>query len=94
MALEATAKNFCHADSIDDMARALQQLQACSSKIQVLGGGTNLILAPQIGSVIHCSDSSWKITKRKSEHVWIECNMGHDFTAFVDKVPPTPVLWY
>ena len=67
------------------MPEALQDLKNTSSKIHVLGGGTNLIVAPQIQSVIHCSDSSWKIVKRTSRHVWLECSMGHDFSAFVGK---------
>jgi UDP-N-acetylmuramate dehydrogenase len=56
--LSAQAQYFCEVESIDDWREALIWAKASGLAVTILGGGSNVVLAPRIlGLVVHPSNS-------------------------------------
>ncbi len=80
--IEAKAKQFVAVHSLEDLRMVLQQ--NAGEKKFVLGGGSNMLLTQDIDAlVIHIDLKGKKVIKETEDFVWIECQAGEPWHAFV-----------
>ena len=80
--IEAKAKQFVAVHSLEDLRSVLQQ--HVSAKKFVLGGGSNMLLTQDIDAlVIYIDLKGKKIIKETEDFVWVECQAGENWHAFV-----------
>jgi len=82
--LSAQAQYFCEVESIDDWREALVWAKASGLAVTILGGGSNVVLAPRIlGLVVHPSNSDLSFQHEDSNYVSVKVGAGCDWDRFV-----------
>ena len=80
--IEAKAKQFVAAHSIEDLNTILKEHQ--SEPKFILGGGSNMLLTQDIQSlVIHIDLKGKKVLKEDDDFVWVESQAGENWHEFV-----------
>ena len=80
--IEAKAKQFVAAHSIEDLNTILKEHQ--SEPKFILGGGSNMLLTQDIQAlVIHIDLKGKKVLKEDDDFVWVESQAGENWHEFV-----------
>ena len=64
--LQSEAAWFVSATTVDDVKRCVREARANSLSLIALGGGSNVILGPEIDALVVHDEHSWPRTRRDS----------------------------
>lgn len=82
--LSAQAEYFCEVQSVADWQEALAWAKSADLPVTILGGGSNVVLAPRIeGLVLHPSNAELELEQEDTESVFVRVGAGHDWDRFV-----------
>ena len=82
--LTAQAEYFSKVQSIADWREALAWAKSGGLPITLLGGGSNVVLAPRIeGLVLHPANTELGLEREDTESVFVRVGAGHDWDRFV-----------
>ncbi len=82
--LSAQAECFCEVKSVADWQEALAWANSADLPVTILGGGSNVVLAPRIeGLVLHPANAELGLEREDAESVFVRVGAGHDWDPFV-----------
>ena len=81
----SVADYFCSVNSKNAMIECVSWAEKNGLPLHIIGGGSNVLLAPKIaGFVIQCQISFKKIVDEDTDHIWIEVGAGENWHSLVE----------
>ena len=85
LAVPATAERFCVVETIAELREALDHVQREHLHLHVLGGGSNVVLRPQLaGLIVHMGIKGREIVSRGENHVEVKIGAGENWHQLVE----------
>ncbi|MDF1764673.1 MAG: UDP-N-acetylmuramate dehydrogenase, partial [Oleibacter sp.] len=75
---------FAHFNHLSDVISLSRYAQTHALKLRVLGGGSNILMAPKVGGlVIQAAANQLHLVHRNADHVWLDVDAGYPWHQFV-----------
>ncbi len=85
LAIPAKAEFYAEAANQQQLLELLTQARAEQLPVHLLGGGSNLLLAPKIqGLVLRLTEQRLDVIREDAEHLWIQVSAGTDWPSLVE----------
>lgn len=84
LAVPAWAERYVAVNDLDELHRALREVNASQLPAIILGGGSNVVLPEQVrGWVIQINSKGRQVVRQDNDFVWLEVAAGEDWDALV-----------
>ena len=84
LAVDSVASQYCACTNLSDLKTAIRTANEQSLEIKVLGGGSNVVMAPEIqGLVLQYKNSDIQVLKETDSEVIVRVGAGYNWHTFV-----------